>query len=89
MELPSDLVDVGTVARLWGTHVSAVYRQLHSNKLPAFRICGRWRVSKADALGHIRRTGPGAVEGKARAAIPRISHADAVAVLRGAGVIRD
>ncbi len=90
LPLPADLLDVSSVARLWQCHVSCVYRQLHSGKLAGYRIGGRWKVSKADAVAFVKRTGPGVIEGEVGTdRVPRMGHDAAMALLRSAGVIKD
>ncbi len=74
--LPDDVISVVGVSHLWKCHVSCVYRAIGANRLPAWRVAGRWRVSRADAVAAIRRTGPGAAVG-GKPAVPRISHRDA------------
>lgn len=93
MALPDDLIEVKGVARLWGCHVSCVYRQILRQRLRAYRVAGRWRVSRADALAAVKVTGPGEggadrraeAEGHGRRYVP--THAEAVAQLRRDGYL--
>jgi excisionase family DNA binding protein len=78
-ELPGDLIGVAEAARLLRVHVSCIYRWLHTGKLPAWRVVGRWWLSRADVLAVPEQVGPGV----AQASTP--SHAEARALLRRAG----
>ncbi len=90
LPLPADLLDVSAVARLWQVHVSCVYRQLHSGKLIGYRIGGRWKVSRSDAVGFVKRTGgPAEVSTGQPGRVPRMGHDAAMDLLRRAGVIKD
>lgn len=58
-QLPNDLVSVAAVARDLSVSPSAVYRWIAAERITAYRVGGRLRVSLADASAFVQRTGPG------------------------------
>jgi excisionase family DNA binding protein len=90
MSIPSDLIDVAVVARILQVHVSAVYRWLERGRIVGYRIGGRWRLSRADVMAFVRRTGPDVycINGKATGPpVDQVSHDDAMRLLRESGII--
>jgi excisionase family DNA binding protein len=79
---PERRVGVKEAARLLGVHCSCVYRWLSSGRLPAWRIGGRWQLSRDDVLGFPQRCGPGEVR---QGGVGALSDAEAAALLRGRG----
>lgn len=57
-EPPTDLITPKEVAKLLNVSGGTVRRWIASSKLPAFRVGGRIKVSKADALAMVSRVQP-------------------------------
>ncbi len=83
LPLPADLINVSAAARLLGTHCSCIYRWIASGKLPAWRIGGRYKLSRAEVVAFPKRSGPG-IPDKAGGKVV-MTHEQAQALLRQAG----
>jgi excisionase family DNA binding protein len=82
--LPTDLIAIPEAAKILRVHVTSVYRYVMRRQLPAYKVGGRYWLSRGDVLGFVQRTGPGEEGGEGpRAPVP--SHAEAVALLRREG----
>ncbi len=84
--IPDDLMNTSDVAKLLNVTSMTIRRWIESNKLPAFRVGSRLRVSRADALAFVQRveTGNGLrLETRAEVAA---RDAETDRVLRAAGV---
>jgi len=53
--IPDDLITPIEAAKLLGTSSHSIRRWVNRGTLPAFKVGGRLRISKADALAMIRR----------------------------------
>jgi excisionase family DNA binding protein len=82
--LPADLIAIPEAAKMLRVHVTSVYRYVMRRQLAAYKVGGRYWLSRADVLGFVQRTGPGEERGEERRA-PVPSHAEAVALLRKEG----
>lgn len=83
LPLPTDLIEVNAAARLLGCHVSAVYRYIHSGKLPAWRIGGKLRLSRVDVVAFPERT----VKVEVVKEIRPLTQAETMQRLRAAGYL--
>lgn len=82
--LPIDPISISAAASLLRVHTSAVHRWVHAGRVGAWKVGGRWVLSRAEILAVPRRTGPALPQ----SAVPpgaAPSHAEAVAVLRASG----
>ena len=82
--LPEDTIGVVEAAKLLKVHVSCIYRWLHGKRIAAWRVGGRWWLSRAEVLAVPQRVGPGEVLASP-AQRPTLTHAQAVALLREKG----
>lgn len=58
-QIPDDLVDTRTAARIVGSHISLIYRAIFDGRLRAWKKAGaRYWISKADLAGMMRRVVP-------------------------------
>jgi excisionase family DNA binding protein len=84
-ELPRDPITVAEGARMLRVHLTTMYRFILRGQVPAVRVGGRWRLSRADVLAFVRRTGPAEAAGQGRGRAPVPTHAEAEALLRREG----
>lgn len=74
---PDDLIGANEAAKMLGCHLSTVYRWIFAGALPAWRLAGRYKVSRQAAQGMLRRV-----------AVPDAGgHAEALLELRRAGLL--
>jgi excisionase family DNA binding protein len=83
--LPADLIAIPEAAKILRVHVTSVYRYVMRRQLPAYKVGGRYWLSRGDVLGFVQRTGPGGEGGDPGPRAPVPSHAEAVALLRKEG----
>jgi excisionase family DNA binding protein len=57
--LPTDLIAIPEAAKILRVHVTSVYRYVMRRQLPAYKVGGRYWLSRGDVLGFVQRTGPG------------------------------
>jgi excisionase family DNA binding protein len=82
-----DVLDVQAAARILGVHVSCIYRLITSKRLRAWRVGGRYKLSKSDVLAQISCTlSEPKEEVSERKEAP--SHADAVVQLARNGYLK-
>ncbi len=94
MTIPDDLIELPDAARLIGVSYQTAHRWIKTGQLPGYRVGGRYRVSKRDALDLIQPFDANAHQGELAASRPlsrrELAERDRETdrVLRAAGVRR-
>ena len=84
--IPTDLLDTLSAAKLLQCDRATITRWIFTGKLPAFRVGGRWRISRADVLSMIERYKPQDVPMPRTRAEVEAEAAHVDAVLRSVGI---